>query len=74
MDSADGNAAMIQLIERETDDIVGDLHKVRARLLESHGGDLKAIIEDLKMKQYESDHEIIEHIDVSTDKVTQNQQ
>ena len=46
----------------ESDDIVGDLHKVRERLLESHGGDLKSLFEELQKKQYESGRKVVDHI------------
>lgn len=57
----------------ESDDIVGDLHKVRERLLESHGGDLKSLFEELQKKQYESGRKVVDHIESPKNKVSQNQ-
>lgn len=53
----------------ETDDIIGDLHKARQRLLNQHGGDLKSLFESLKKKQYESGHEVVDHIENTEPKI-----
>lgn len=48
--------------ESTEDEIVGEIHRVRAELLSEHGGSLGTLIEHLRSKQEESGKKVIERL------------
>lgn len=55
--------------ENSEDEIVGELHRVRAALLSEHHGNLSSLVKDLQAKQEASGKKVVERLNPAPSKL-----